>query len=120
MSEVKQTPTKKETQSPNANPRQEGPWGVSFVLALCVHTVLFVGLFVVFQWNRESSEVVYAELWAPSSAPQGTVAPVPEEPKDDVTPEPEPEPEPEPGSSVSVQEIKAIPVIAIAKRPDKR
>ena len=32
----------------------------------------------------------------------------------------EPEPEPEPGSSVSVQEIKAIPVIAIAKRPDKR
>ena len=30
------------------------------------------------------------------------------------------EPEPEPGSSVSVQEIKAIPVIAIAKRPDKR
>ena len=35
-------------------------------------------------------------------------------------PEPEPEPEPEPGSSVSVQEIKAIPVIAIAKRPDKR
>ena len=35
-------------------------------------------------------------------------------------PQPEPEPEPEPGSSVSVQEIKAIPVIAIAKRPDKR
>ena len=32
----------------------------------------------------------------------------------------EPEPEPEPGSSVSVQETKAIPVIAIAKRPDKR
>lgn len=34
------------------------------VLSGCVHVILFVGLFSVFQWTTDS-ETVYAELWAP-------------------------------------------------------
>ena len=33
------------------------------VLSGCVHVILFVGLFSVFQWTTDS-ETVYAELWA--------------------------------------------------------
>ena len=46
------------------------------VLSGCVHVILFVGLFSVFQWTTDS-ETVYAELWAPepvsarASPPEG-------------------------------------------------
>ena len=81
--------------------RKQDNWGVSFALAVIVHCMLFVGLFVVFQWNRESDEVVYAELWAPSELPKGapvTAPPLPEEKpaEQETEPEPQPEPAPEP------------------------
>lgn len=41
------------------------------VLSGCVHVILFVGLFSVFQWTTDS-ETVYAELWAPSRSRAAT------------------------------------------------
>ena len=71
-------------------------WGLSLTLACLMHAVLFVGLFVVFQWNRQSEEVFYAELWNEQPAPiQTPVKPEPK-PEQKVEPAPEPEPEPEP------------------------
>ena len=66
------------------------------MLAVCVHAILFVGLFVVFQWNTESDDVVYAELWAPSQMSNvSQIAPeTPKEPEEEKA-EPEPKPEPE-------------------------
>lgn len=40
------------------------------VLSGCVHVILFVGLFSVFQWTTDS-ETVYAELWLPSRSSGG-------------------------------------------------
>ena len=77
-----------------------------------MHAILFVGLFFVFQWNTESTDVVYAELWSPAQMSSATPAPkeevktepVKEEPQKEPEekpepqekPEPEPEPKPEP------------------------
>lgn len=70
---------KKESQSmkpQKKNSQGNEQWGISFVLAVSVHALLFVGLFVVFQWNRVSDEVVYAELWAPAQIASTPVEPV--------------------------------------------
>ncbi len=103
MTEKKPThekaPTEKSSQSHRPVIRQKDNWGVSFALAVVVHCMLFVGLFVVFQWNRESDEVVYAELWAPTQLPKGapvTAKPVAEEKPAETQEEPEPTPAPEP------------------------
>ncbi len=91
---------KKESQSMKPhkkNSQSNEQWGVSFVLAVSVHALLFVGLFVVFQWNRVSDEVVYAELWAPAQIASTPAEPVKvEKPQEVEQPKPEPEPEPEP------------------------
>ena len=57
------------------------------VLSGCVHVILFVGLFSVFQWTTDS-ETVYAELWAPepvsgglTATPLGSLPPEAPEPK---------------------------------------
>lgn len=77
----------------------QGFWGVSFVLALIAHGLLFVLLFVSMQWRSEPSGPVYAELWSgdlpTAEAPtQSDAEPAPE-PEPEPAPEPEPEPEPE-------------------------
>ena len=59
---------------------RDSSWGTSFVLALFMHGFLFAGLFYVVQWTSLSDEVVYAELWAPETAPLAKT-PVPEPPK---------------------------------------
>ncbi len=58
---------------------------LGFVAALLAHAVLIFGLVTVFQWNT-SSEIVYAELWAPEDASGKVASPVTE-----VTPQTEPE-----------------------------
>ena len=55
------------------------------VLSGCVHVILFVGLFSVFQWTTDS-ETVYAELWAPEPVsggndPKGVAVKPPEAPE---------------------------------------
>lgn len=87
-----------ERHAPPSLPQAQGRWGVSFALAVLMHALLFIGLFFVFQWNRESEEVVYAELWAPSQLPQGapvTAAPVEQKPEQEQEQEQEPQPQPE-------------------------
>lgn len=83
-------------------PQQPNHWGLPFVLALFMHAILFIGLFFVFQWNTESTDVVYAELWSPSQMANVTPVTPPKEvqktepPKEEPEPEPEPEPAPPP------------------------
>ena len=95
VEEQKKTSRQQQQQQPNG-------WGLPFVLALFMHAILFVGLFFVFQWNTESTDVVYAELWSPSQMRNVTpVTPVkelekPEPVKEEPEPEPEQESEPEP------------------------
>lgn len=55
------------------------------VLSGCVHVILFVGLFSVFQWTTDS-ETVYAELWVPEPVsggndPKGVAVKPPEAPE---------------------------------------
>lgn len=55
------------------------------LLSGCVHVILFVGLFSVFQWTTDS-ETVYAELWAPEPVsggndPKGVAVKPPEAPE---------------------------------------
>ena len=99
--------TQPESQQPRPKQQMQQPegWGLPFVMALFVHAILFVGLFVVFQWNTESTEVVYAELWSPTQlANVAPNAPTPKEPqpvkeepiKEESEPEPEPQPAPPP------------------------
>ena len=73
----KQTDAQQKT--PPKKPVELESWGLSFTLACLMHAVLFVGLFVVFQWNRQSEEVFYAELWNEQSSPVPT--PINPEPK---------------------------------------
>ena len=83
----KNKPTAARTEKPKARQTKgdSNHWGVPFVLAVCVHAILFVGLFVVFQWNTESDDVVYAELWAPSQMSNvSQIAPeTPKEPEEE-------------------------------------
>lgn len=89
----KQTNTPKK---PIQDTAEHESWGLSFALACLMHAVLFVGLFVVFQWNRESPEVFYAELWNAPASPATPMEKVTEpKPQDQPKTEPEPEPEPE-------------------------
>ena len=56
------------TSLPNKpNGSSEGYWGVSFILALIAHGLLFCLLFVAFQWKSQPIGPVYAELWSPSA-----------------------------------------------------
>ena len=71
-------------------------------LSACVHVLLFIGLFSVFQWSTDS-ETVYAELWAPEPVsagndPKGAAVKVPD------MPEPQPNQEDELRESQEAQE----------------
>ena len=71
-------------------------------LSACVHVLLFIGLFSVFQWSTDS-ETVYAELWAPEAVsagndPKGAAVKVPD------VPEPQPNQEDELRESQEAQE----------------
>ena len=82
------------------NSADNAQWGISFVLAVSVHVLLFLGLFFVFQWNRVSDEVVYAELWAPGQLAAPAPQPTENKPSqtEDLKTEDSPEPEPQPES----------------------
>ncbi len=87
---------------------RDSPWGTSFVLALFMHGFLFAGLFYVVQWTSLSDEVVYAELWAPETAPLAKT-PVPEPPKvSEPTPQEE-APQEEPAKEVAQQSPEPLP-----------
>ena len=73
-------------------PQQPNHWGLPFVLALFMHAILFIGLFFVFQWNTESTDVVYAELWSPSQMANVTPVTPPKEVQKTEPPKEEPEP----------------------------
>lgn len=71
--------------------------GLAFMLALGVHALLAVFLFVSVQWRTQKAETVSVELWGgpPPAPPAATVQPEPK-PVPKVIPPPEPRPEPEP------------------------
>lgn len=105
--------------APNKGQSNVGSWSLSFVLAVLMHVGLFFGLFVVFQWNTQSEDVVYAELWnaAPAPAqPQPKIeAPKPVEPD----PQPEPEPQPEPPTPPKVEEPAPVPEDVIRQQDEE-
>ena len=96
-------------------PQQPNHWGLPFVLALFMHAILFIGLFFVFQWNTESTDVVYAELWSPSQMANVTPVTPPKEvqktepPKEEPEPEPEPEPAPPPPPAKVEKPVEQTP-----------
>lgn len=96
-------------------PQQPNHWGLPFVLALFMHAILFIGLFFVFQWNTESTDVVYAELWSPSQMANVTPVTPPKEvqktepPKEEQEPEPEPEPAPPPPPAKVEKPVEQTP-----------
>ena len=92
-----------------------GSWSLSFVLAVLMHAGLFFGLFVVFQWNTQSEEVVYAELWNPAAEP-AKPSPKVEEPKQV---EPEPEPQPEPPAPPKAEEPAPVPEDVIRQQDEE-
>lgn len=72
--------------------------GLSFVLALAVHGLLAVFLFVSVQWRTQRAETVSVELWgSPPPAPMVEAAPeIRPEPRVEPKVEPRPQPRPEP------------------------
>lgn len=98
-----------------------GSWSLSFVLAVLMHVGLFVGLFVVFQWNTQSEDVVYAELWSPAPAPAKPLPKVepPKEVKPEPEPEPEPQPQPEPPPPPKAEEPAPIPEDVIRQQEEE-
>lgn len=80
--------------------------GISFALALAVHLLLIVFLFVSVQWRTQQVETVDVELWGgPPPAQERVVAQQPK-PQPKVN---EPEPEPEPEKKPDIVQEKAKP-----------
>ena len=99
MNSIKKNKSAAQKQNNDSRPqtnRQPAGWGLPFVLALFMHAILFVGLFFVFQWNTESTDVVYAELWSPAQMSSATPAPKEEVKTEPVKAEPQKEPEEKP------------------------
>ncbi len=114
--------------SPNqpSSESAEGYWGISFVLAIIAHGILFCLLFVAIQWKSQPSGPIYAELWGGGGTPLTSTeepvteaatpevapepAPEPEsEPEPQVEPEPEPQPEPEPTPEPAPEPVPPVP-----------
>jgi colicin import membrane protein len=72
-------------------PRSEQNTPAAFVLALSMHALLVVALWVSVQWRTEPSGAVVVELWgaAPAAAPVEVAPPPPPAPAPRVEPEPE-------------------------------
>ncbi|SFN49606.1 TonB C terminal [Formivibrio citricus] len=80
--------------------------GVSFVLALAVHLLLVVFLFVSVQWRTQRVESVDVELWGGPPPAQERVVVQQTKPQPKVK---EPEPEPEPVRKPDIVQEKAKP-----------
>jgi colicin import membrane protein len=82
----------------------------AFVLALTMHAMLFLGMWLAMQWKTQSDAVATAELWAPLPPPQiEKTEPKPAPPPPPPKVEPKPEPEKKDADIVVKQEKKKEP-----------
>jgi len=86
--------------------------GFSFVLALAMHGLLVVFLFLSVQWRTQRTETVSVELWgSPPPAPVVEAVPPPEpKPVPKVEPKPQPEPVPVKKPEIVEKKVKTTPV----------
>ena len=92
---------------PNKVTDGQGFWGISFVLALIAHGLLFALLFISMQWRSEPTGPVYAELWSGDETTQAEEVQNPPEPEPEPEPTPGPESEPEPQPEPQPEETPA-------------
>lgn len=80
-------------------PQQEPGKRKALALAIGVHALLALALFLGVQWKRSTPDTVEVELWAPTPRQATSVPPptkTPPTPKPEKKPEPKPEPKPVP------------------------
>lgn len=106
---------------PETGARRQGWASRPFLMALAMHLLLFLMLFVGVQWHREAPVAVQAELW---SATAPTTASRTPEPKPEPEPRSKPEPEPEPAAVPKamperVETPREDPDIALQQRRER-